>query len=146
MFGGPWQHHGRRRILRPMTLRILYDGAKNGTELMDAIEAMTRGRWRPSPGSVYPLLDDLTKEKLVAKRDDGRYELTPEAVREMRPPWGEGAAPAGRGAEETMRELEGYSSYFEELASSKPAEWDAIRPRVAAMAARWAKLAKEGPR
>ena len=50
---------------------------------------MTRGRWRPSPGSVYPLLEDLSTEKLVKKRDDGRYELTPEAIREMQPPWGE---------------------------------------------------------
>src|SRR5438093_7779585 len=119
MFGGPWQHHGKRRILRPMAIRMLYDGPKNGAELMDAIEEMTRGRWRPSPGSVYPLLEDLTSEKLVTKRDDGRYELTPDAIREMRPPWGDREVEP-RGADETMRELEGYASYFDELAQMKP--------------------------
>jgi DNA-binding PadR family transcriptional regulator len=142
MFGGPWQHHGKRRILRPMTLRMLYDGAKNGAELMDAIETMTHGRWRPSPGSVYPLLDDLTKEKLVRKRDDGRYELTPEAIREMRPPWERGEAQS-RGAEETMRELEGYASYFEELSATDPDEWAEVKPRLAALAKRWNKLTEK---
>ena len=142
MFGGPWQHHGKRRILRPITMRVLYEGAKNGAEIMDAIETMTRGRWRPSPGSVYPLLEDLTTERLVKKRVDGRYELTPDAIREMRPPWGDRETPP-RGADETMRELEGYASYLDELAETNPAEWAAVKPRLAALAQRWTKLTEK---
>jgi DNA-binding PadR family transcriptional regulator len=122
---------------------MLYEGAKNGAELMDAIESMTRGRWRPSPGSVYPLLENMAEERIVKKRDDGRYELTAQARRDFETPWTRGEAGARGGPEETLTELEGYASYFEELAQAKPEEWDAIRPRVAAIAARWKKLAEK---
>ena len=33
---------------------MLASSPKNGVELMDEIERMTQGWWRPSPGSVYP--------------------------------------------------------------------------------------------
>jgi DNA-binding PadR family transcriptional regulator len=45
-------------------------------EIMDEIENMTQGWWRPSPGSVYPMLDEMVKDGLVKKREDGKYELT----------------------------------------------------------------------
>ena len=43
---------------------------------MDAIEGMSQGWWRPSPGSVYPLLETIAKEGSIKKREDGKYELT----------------------------------------------------------------------
>src|SRR5437867_2236928 len=71
-----WKMHGRRG-LRMWTLSLIARGPKNGAEIVDAIEQMTQGWWRPSPGSIYPLLAELQQEGLVQKRDDGRYELTP---------------------------------------------------------------------
>jgi len=47
---------------------------------MRRLEEQAGGRWRPSPGSVYPLLQLLEDEGLVKSADqDGRkvYELTP---------------------------------------------------------------------
>jgi DNA-binding PadR family transcriptional regulator len=53
----------------------------HGYELIGELEQRTGGRWRPSPGSVYPTLGQLTDEGLVqavvGEADDKkRYELT----------------------------------------------------------------------
>src|SRR6266571_2229002 len=60
--------HFRKRGLRPLTLAILRRSPRNGMEIMDEIENMTQGWWRPSPGSVYPMLDEMVKDGLVKKR------------------------------------------------------------------------------
>jgi DNA-binding PadR family transcriptional regulator len=59
----------------------LLDGPAHGYELMGRLEEHSGGRWRPSPGSVYPQLQQLQDEGLVRAVDhDGRkiYELTSE--------------------------------------------------------------------
>src|SRR5438309_2109720 len=66
-----WKMHGRRG-LRMWTLSLIARGPKNGAEIVDAIEQMTQGWWRPSPGSIYPLLAELQQEELVQKRGDRR--------------------------------------------------------------------------
>ena len=55
---------------------ILQQSPRNGAEIMDQIEIASQGWWRPSPGSVYPLLEQPQKEGNIKKCDDGRYELT----------------------------------------------------------------------
>ena len=70
----------RRGEVRSLLLAALLDGPAHGYELMDRLEARSAGRWRPSPGSVYPLLQLLEEEGLIRGRDaDGRrtFELTP---------------------------------------------------------------------
>jgi DNA-binding PadR family transcriptional regulator len=65
--------------VRGLLLAALLDGPAHGYELMRRLEEKAGGRWRPSPGSVYPLLQLLEDEGLVASLDsDGRkvYELT----------------------------------------------------------------------
>jgi DNA-binding PadR family transcriptional regulator len=65
--------------VRGLLLAALLDGPAHGYELMRRLEEQAGGRWRPSPGSVYPLLQVLEDEGLVRGRDsDGRkvYELT----------------------------------------------------------------------
>jgi DNA-binding PadR family transcriptional regulator len=65
--------------VRGLLLAALLDGPAHGYELMRRLEEQAGGRWRPSPGSVYPLLQVLEDEDLVRGRDsDGRkvYELT----------------------------------------------------------------------
>ncbi len=54
-----------------------------GYDLMKEIEVKTEGAWRPGPGAVYPVLQKLARQGLVAakKPDDGStqvmYEITP---------------------------------------------------------------------
>jgi len=59
-----------------MVVYLLSSAPKNGVELMDGVESITRGWWRPTPGSIYPLLKEMSDQEIVKKRDDGRYELT----------------------------------------------------------------------
>jgi DNA-binding PadR family transcriptional regulator len=65
--------------VRGLLLAALLQGAAHGYELMRRLEEQSGGRWRPSPGSVYPLLQLLEDEGLARGHDeDGRkvYELT----------------------------------------------------------------------
>ena len=69
----------RRGDVRSALLIALLDGPGHGYELIQALETKTGGRWRPSPGSVYPLLQLLADEGLVSASDrDGKrtFELT----------------------------------------------------------------------
>ena len=53
----------------------------HGYELIQELEAQSSGRWRPSAGSIYPTLQQLSDEGLVIGEDvDGRrvYTLTDE--------------------------------------------------------------------
>src|SRR5579871_4921743 len=114
-----WMMH-RKRGLRMAVVSMLSASPKNGVELMDEIEKMTQGWWRPSPGSIYPLLEQLTKEGMVRKRDDGRYELTEKAGEELE--WSFGPSFRKRPSlEEMMGEISGFVSYIEELKRSDPA-------------------------
>jgi len=75
------EHSGRARRgdVRALVLAALLQGGGHGYELMRRLEQLAGGRWRPSPGSVYPLLQLLEDEGLVSGRDEeGRrvYELT----------------------------------------------------------------------
>lgn len=43
-------------FLRHLVLRLLNEKAISGSEIMSEIEKRTDGDWKPSPGSIYPLL------------------------------------------------------------------------------------------
>jgi DNA-binding PadR family transcriptional regulator len=83
--GGPPPWRGGRRARRGDTrwalLVALLDGPGHGYELIGRLEARTGGVWRPSAGSVYPTLQLLEDEGLIAGHDaDGKrvFELTDE--------------------------------------------------------------------
>jgi len=46
--------------------------SRNGYSIMKAIGEATEGGWNPSPGSVYPTLQQLVDEGLVVANGDGR--------------------------------------------------------------------------
>jgi DNA-binding PadR family transcriptional regulator len=76
-FGRGRGRGGRRRMRRGDTraaiLVLLDEQAANGYRLMQEIEQRSEGAWRPSPGSVYPALQQLEDEGLVAAdKADGR--------------------------------------------------------------------------
>src|SRR6201986_4857424 len=81
--GGPFGPHGRGRKrrgdVRIALLLLLAEQARNGYQLMQIIEERSGGRWRPSPGSVYPALAQLEDEGLVraVERDGTKlFEIT----------------------------------------------------------------------
>jgi DNA-binding PadR family transcriptional regulator len=68
-------------FIRYHVLQSLSDKPMSGSEIMEEIEKRTSGRWRPSPGSIYPLLawlQDNGYVKDLPTDQDGlkRYELT----------------------------------------------------------------------
>jgi DNA-binding PadR family transcriptional regulator len=76
--GGP---RARRGDVRAALLILLGEEPRNGYQLMQAIEERSDGAWRPSPGSVYPALQQLEDERLIRtiEQEGGRfYELTDE--------------------------------------------------------------------
>lgn len=120
---------------------ILAGSPKNGVELMDEIEKMTQGWWRPSPGSIYPLLEQLKSEGMVKKRDDGRYELTEKANEELE--WSFGPAlRKQRSVEDMLNEISGFVSYLEDLEKTDKAKLAEYRERMKEVAARLSALSE----
>ena len=113
--GGPWAysgprgHRARRGDVRTALLVLLAEEPRNGYQLMQEIEQRSGGTWRPSPGSVYPTLQQLEDEGLVsietrdehrvyAITDDGRAHVA--ARGEDAPaPWDAISAGGGQGRE-----------------------------------------------
>src|SRR3989304_1246289 len=67
-------------FIRYHVLEALNEKAMSGSELMEEIEKQTGGFWKPSPGSIYPLLAWLQDNGYIADlpSENGlkRYELT----------------------------------------------------------------------
>ncbi|MCW3998440.1 MAG: PadR family transcriptional regulator [Candidatus Bathyarchaeota archaeon] len=79
-------HNGRtvglpRGLLRFLVLNMLREKPLSGTEIVEIIENQTEGNWKPSPGSIYPLLAWLSDKgitKELPRDQDGlkRYCFT----------------------------------------------------------------------
>src|SRR3954465_14942102 len=79
--GGPGMRRGRMRRgdIRTSVLAILAEEPGHGYEVMQRLEAKSEGAWKPSPGSVYPMLQQLEDGGLVRSPEhDGKgvFELT----------------------------------------------------------------------
>jgi len=59
-------------LLRFYVFKLLKDKPMSGSEIMEEVEKQTGGQWKPSPGSVYPLLTWL--------RENGYAEELPREV------------------------------------------------------------------
>ena len=70
----------RKGDVRAAILDLLAEGGQwNGYQLIQEISGRTSGVWRPSAGSVYPALQQLEDEGLIAPEGEGRrrmYSLT----------------------------------------------------------------------
>src|SRR5215217_1308550 len=103
---------GPRRGGRAALLVLLAEEPRNGYQLMQEIEQRSDGVWRPSPGSVYPALQQLEDEGLVrVAPGEGRkaFELTDEGRAhveahrdELGAPWDDVKGDMGEGAWELM--------------------------------------------
>jgi DNA-binding PadR family transcriptional regulator len=75
-------HRGRGRRggnVRAAILALLSERPMHGYEMIQELDSRTGGVWRPSPGSVYPTLQLLEDEGLIASEESGgrrRFTLT----------------------------------------------------------------------
>lgn len=109
-WGGPWggpppwagglrgrRPKARRGDVRAAILALLLEEPRNGYQVIQQLEERSEGEWRPSPGAVYPALQQLADEGLVeADEEAGRktYRLTEagrayadEHTDELNAPW-----------------------------------------------------------
>jgi DNA-binding PadR family transcriptional regulator len=106
--GGPWGGHrgwggrgrkAKRGDVRAAILALLAEEPRNGYQIIQEIAERSEGGWKPSPGAVYPALQQLTDEGLViSEESEGRktFRLTEEGrnyieahADEVRAPWDE---------------------------------------------------------
>jgi DNA-binding PadR family transcriptional regulator len=67
--------------VRATILALLSEGPRTGYQIMSDIEERSEGAWRPSPGAVYPALQQLADEGLIIGDEAGgrrTYRLTDE--------------------------------------------------------------------
>ncbi|GAA2621376.1 hypothetical protein GCM10010399_60570 [Dactylosporangium fulvum] len=78
--GGGWgRGRGGRPNVRQAVLALLHERPMHGYEMIQELEQRTGGIWRPSPGSIYPTLQMLEDEGLIAAEESGgrkRFVLT----------------------------------------------------------------------
>ncbi|MCK0176385.1 PadR family transcriptional regulator [Mycolicibacterium sp. F2034L] len=94
---GGGRGRGRRGDVRAAILKLLADRPMHGYEMIQEIAERSNGLWKPSPGSVYPTLQLLVDEGLIAAAEtDGSrklFELTEDgrstADKIETPPWEE---------------------------------------------------------
>lgn len=106
-FGPPPRARRDRGDVRLAILLLLDEQPRHGYEIITELTERSEGRWRPSPGSVYPVLKRLAKEGLVGPtKQDGKniFALTPAGkalVEQQRESWGEPWARSDEDSEET---------------------------------------------
>ncbi|TDD29782.1 PadR family transcriptional regulator [Kribbella turkmenica] len=111
MFGPPWGApprwrgpKARRGDVRAAILAVLAEQPMNGYQIIQEIAERSGGVWKPSPGSIYPTLQQLEDEGLVTAdaavgrrtftlTDEGRTYVA-EHADEVSAPWAAMSAPA----------------------------------------------------
>lgn len=104
--------------LKTWVLYMLSERPMNGAEIMDGMETMSYGSWRPSPGSIYPMLSKMVEEELIFKREDGRYELTSEGY-DRAGMFGDNDESKSYSIKSILTEIDSYLSYMEDLPKAK---------------------------
>lgn len=101
--GSRWHgdHRAKRGNTAPIILRLLLEKPMYGYEIISRLEGKSFGMWRPSAGSIYPNLQMLEEQELIASKEEkGKkvYHLTEKGKAEAaqaeetaRVPWEEKA-------------------------------------------------------
>jgi DNA-binding PadR family transcriptional regulator len=118
---------GQRGFLRPQIIQLFQQEPMSGVEIMNRLQDMSHGWYRPSPGAIYPLLERLEKEGLITKNKDGRYQLTSAY-----------ADQSGVGDELTsaLSVMESNTSFIEDLWRVDPARLSRCKDRIEKVAKR----------
>jgi DNA-binding PadR family transcriptional regulator len=88
----------KRGDVRAAALSLLAEEPRNGYQIIQAISERSEGVWQPSPGSVYPALQQLEDEGLIRAEEaeggrrafrltDEGQEYVAEHADELRAPW-----------------------------------------------------------
>lgn len=73
----------RRLFLKYVVLTIISKNSTYGYEIIKTIENCSEGKWKPSAGSIYPILDSLESGNLIQSGEADRkkvYTITPEGL------------------------------------------------------------------
>ncbi|GAB3466988.1 PadR family transcriptional regulator [Kineococcus endophyticus] len=96
-FGGRGGGRGRRQRgdVRAAVLVLLAEGPSNGYRIIGEVARRSDGAWKPSPGSVYPILQQLQDEGLVVAdpADAKQFTLTEEGRRYVEQEYGDTPPP-----------------------------------------------------
>lgn len=65
-----------RGFSRYYILELLATKPHTGKEIIDSATEQSEGKWKPSPGLIYPLLGRLLDEELIEETKDGKYQIT----------------------------------------------------------------------
>jgi DNA-binding PadR family transcriptional regulator len=69
-----------RGFSRHYILGLLNEQPMTGKEIIDKAVMQSDGKWRPSPGLIYPLLGRLLDEGLIEETENGRYKITRKGI------------------------------------------------------------------
>jgi DNA-binding PadR family transcriptional regulator len=69
-----------RGFSRHYVLGLLKDQQLSGKEIIDKAILQSEGKWKPSPGLIYPMLGRLLEEGLIDETENGRYKITPKGL------------------------------------------------------------------
>jgi DNA-binding PadR family transcriptional regulator len=65
-----------RGFSRHYVLGLLKEQQLSGKEIIDKAILQSEGKWKPSPGLIYPMLGRLLEEGLIDETENGRYKIT----------------------------------------------------------------------
>lgn len=65
-----------RGFSRHYVLALLKEQPMTGKEIIDKAILQSDGKWKPSPGLIYPMLGRLLEEGLISETDSGKYRIT----------------------------------------------------------------------
>ncbi|MGA8405159.1 MAG: PadR family transcriptional regulator [Nitrososphaeraceae archaeon] len=65
-----------RGFSRHYILALLKEQPMTGKEIIDKAILQSDGKWKPSPGLIYPMLGRLLEEGLISETDSGKYRIT----------------------------------------------------------------------
>jgi len=144
LFNFDWSkrtHKGLRRWI----LYLVRDAPKSGAEIMDIMESNLQGWWRPSPGSVYPMLGEMVKEGLLNRSEDKKYSLTPKGREEVDHPFGRhrmDLSSSPRSVEGMVAELSSYVSYLEDVSQARDGRLKESAGQIRELAQRMQKVSE----
>ena len=69
-----------RGFSRHYILELLSEQPMTGKEIIDKAIVQSGGKWKPSPGLIYPLLGRLLGEGLIEEHENGRYRVTKKGI------------------------------------------------------------------